>query len=275
MVKKIGTIIERFGETIISLGFATSDDLQAALAEQKARESRGEKPILIGMLMVKMGVITLSQFVTAINSRNNDLNFILSEDAVRIVTRVKSLLLETDKVISLSSAVENEGVSSLVSQFAIALALIGDGSILLIDAHPDKSSLHKIFRLPQSPGLFEILEKKQDYQQLIQETSLPTLSLLTIGQNTGSSYQLFLSETFPELIREVRSKYRYILIDTPPFLKYPESAVVASRTDGVVLLIASGKRNKSEILEVKRSLDGLRVKLFGYVFSEFKSASIF
>ena len=274
MAKKTETITELFGETIISLGFATAVDLQSALEEQKAREARGEKPILIGMLMVEMGFITLNQFVTAINSRKKDLNLFLSEDAVRIATRVKALFSDSDKVIAFSSARENEGVSSLTAQFAIALTLMGEGSILLVDSYPDNSSLHNFFRLPQYPGLFEILEKKQDYRQLIQATSLPTLSLLTAGKHAGSSFPLFLSEAFPELISSVRAEYRFVLIDTPPFLNYPESAVVASRTDGVVLLISAGQRSKSEIVEVKRNLDGLRVKVFGYVLSE-KSHSIF
>jgi capsular exopolysaccharide synthesis family protein len=268
MAKKNETITVLFGETIASLGFVNPSDLHLALQEQKARAARGDKPILIGMLMVEMGLITLNQLVKAINSHEKDLNLFISEDAIRIATRVKALFSERDKVISFSSAVEKEGVSSLISQFAIALTLMGEGPILLVDAHPHRASLHRFFRCPQNPGLLEILEKNQDISHSIQETSLPTLSLLPAGNNSGGSYALFLSESFPLLLKSLREQYRFVLIDTPPFLKYPDAAVVASRADGVVLLVSAGRRSKSEIIEVKRNLDGLRVRVMGYVLSE-------
>lgn len=268
MAKKDKTATVLFGETIVNLGFINPSGLQLALQEQKAREARGDKPILIGMLMVEMGLITLNQLVKAINSNEKNLNLFISEDAIRIATRVKALLSERDKVISFSSAVEKEGVSSLISQFAIALILMGEGPVLLIDAHPHRASLHRYFRCQQTPGLLEILEKNQDISHSIQETSVPSLALLPVGNNSGDSYALFLSESFPLLLKSLREQYRFILVDTPPFLKYPDSAVVASRADGVVLLVSAGCRSKSEVIEVKRNLDGLRVRVLGYVLSE-------
>jgi capsular exopolysaccharide synthesis family protein len=268
MAKKDKSISALFGETIVSLGFVNPADLHLALQEQKAREARGDKPILIGMLMVEMGLITLNQLIKAISSHTKDFNLSISEDAIRIATRVKALFSERDKVISFSSAVEREGVSSLISQFAIALTLMGEGPVLLIDANPHRASLHSFFRCPRTPGLLEILEKNQGTSYSIQQTSLPSLSLLPAGNNSGDSYSLFLSESFPLLLKSLREQYRFVLVDTPPFLKYPDATVVASCSDGVVLLVSAGYRSKSEIIEVKRNLDGLRVNVLGYVLSE-------
>lgn len=261
-------VTEFFGETIISLGYASADDLLRALQEQKLRQTRGEKQILIGMLMVEMGMITLTQLVKTINIHQQSLNLFISEDAVRIAIHLKALISEKDKVISFSSAVAREGVTSLVSQFAIALALMGESPILLVDAHPQRANLHRLFQRQQGPGFFDILEKNIDYRQAIQETVLPTLSVMTAGEKPGSSYALFISEAYNQLLEKLKAHYRFILIDTPPVLEYPDAAVIASRTDGVVLLISAGHRSKSDIIEVKRSLDALRVRLFGYVLSE-------
>lgn len=268
MAKIDKSITEFFGETIISLGYASADDLQRALQEQKLRQSREEKPILIGMLMVEMGIITLTQLVKTINIHRQDLNLFISEEAVRIAIHVKARFSEKDKVISFSSAVAREGVTSLVSQFAIALSLMGESPILLVDAHPQRADLHRLFNCRQNPGFFDILEKNIDYRQAIQETALPTLSVMTAGDKPGASYALFISEAYNQLIEKLKAHYRFILIDTPPVLEYPDAAVIASRTDGVVLLISAGHRSKSEIMEVKRSLDALRVRLFGFVLSE-------
>jgi hypothetical protein len=49
---------DAFGETAVRLGYATSEDVQRAIEEQKVRRARGERPALLGTLMVDMGLIT-------------------------------------------------------------------------------------------------------------------------------------------------------------------------------------------------------------------------
>jgi Mrp family chromosome partitioning ATPase len=100
------------------------------------------------------------------------------------------------------------------------------------------------------------------------EIGLPSLSLITAGSRPYTSYALFLSDQFRELLNQVKQQYRFVLIDTPPLLEFPDSAVLASLTDGVVLLVSAGKRGKSDIIEVKRVLDAVKARLFGYVLSK-------
>ena len=63
----------------------------------------------------------------------------------------------------------------------------------------------------------------------------------------------------------LRERFALILIDSAPMLLYPDSTLLAPRTDGVVLVLSAGSRRKAEVLEMKRSLEGLKVPIIGTV----------
>ena len=67
------------------------------------------------------------------------------------------------------------------------------------------------------------------------------------------------------LLEELKSKFDVVLIDSAPILLVPESMVISSLVDGVVLVVDSKKYNKDLILKAKHLLENAKAKVIGTV----------
>ena len=192
----------------------------------------------------------------------------ISEDAVRLAARLKASFTDSDKMILFTGAVEREGVSTVAAQVAIALAQMDLGPVLLLDANLHAPSLHASFKVEQIPGLSDLIEKKAILEEAIHSTQFSLLSILPVGSTTVNSLSLFSSAGCSLLMEALRERFRFVIIDSSPILKFVDTTLLTSRFDGVVIAIAAGERRQSEVFEVKRILDGLRANIIGIVLCE-------
>ena len=134
-----------FGAMAVRLGYATPEQVLQALEEQRMRKSRGKKHVLLGLLMIKLGIITAGQ-MRQVMKNFNEMEALSSDDAIHLAVRIRSAFTESHKIILFTSAVEQEGVSRLTSQISNALALMEQGDVLLIDANFRSPTLHARIR---------------------------------------------------------------------------------------------------------------------------------
>lgn len=262
------TLPDLLADTVVRMGYASRADVDKAIEACAARGPHGEKPITLGMMLVEMNLITPGQWVKLVSLDGQGFKVPLSEDAIHIAARLRAKVAAGDRIISVCGLGGEEGTTLLAAQLGVALSLLGEGRVLLIDANLRGAALHGVFGLPRQPGLLDVLETTVDIETAIQATALPNLAVLPAGEKeSGISSVVVLHDAYVNLLARLREDYRFILIDTPP-LKYPDAPVIVTRTDGAVLVVAAPLRRKTEVLETKRTLDGLRVKLFGYALSE-------
>jgi Mrp family chromosome partitioning ATPase len=196
--------------------------------------------------------------------------FAATEDALWLASRLKVSLSDDDQVILATAAAGNSGVSVIAAETALALALMNLGHVLLVDANPygesrDEAPMYAHFEAPAGPGLAELLSGSIDIEKGIVKTGLPTLDVLPLGEPDDELVGLLLSESSTRLFQALRERYRLILVDAPPLMEYPETAVFAPRSDGVLLVIPAGSINRSRVVSVKQMIDGLNVPILGTV----------
>jgi polysaccharide biosynthesis transport protein len=182
-----------------------------------------------------------------------------------------SLLLSDDmrdlQVLAVASAISREGKSSLASQLAVSLANATGETTLLIDSDMRDPDLHEMFGLPLAPGLAEVLEHQATLDDAIVTSWSRSVHVLTAGRLTRSPHVLLGSGTFHALLDEVRARYRYIVIDSPPVLAASEALVVAKAADGTLLCTM---RDISRVGQVRQATERLRTagaRPLGAVFS--------
>jgi capsular exopolysaccharide synthesis family protein len=190
-------------------------------------------------------------------------NFI-SGDAVRLAARLKASFGGEERLLLFTGVFPGEGVSTIVAQIARAFALMGETQVLLVDANLRAPSLHEAFELPRQPGLTEFLEAGAPLA--VQATKLPNLSLLVAGRPAERNVELLLGERYSQLTEEIRERFPLVLMDSSPLLTSAETAALAQRADGVVLVVSRG-RGKSELIEAARTLRGLNRRVVGAILS--------
>lgn len=263
---------EPLGVAAVRLGYATPDQIQSALEEQQTRTSRGGKNALIGLVMEEMGILTAEQLMSILN-QYEDTHIPISDDAIRLAARFKATLSDDEKMMMFTCGYGLEGNTTIVTQIAVALSLMNQGGVLIVDANLRTPSLNRRFNLDQIPGLSDVLSKKCTVDEAISTTEIPNLSLLPSGDVVVNFMSLLLSDLCGDIFDELRSRYRYILVDSPPILQTPDAALIASRADGVVLIVSSGVRQKQDVYEMKRILGGINSRILGVILSEHEHIS--
>ncbi|MCI3927140.1 CpsD/CapB family tyrosine-protein kinase [Paenibacillus sp. TRM 82003] len=173
------------------------------------------------------------------------------------------------QTIVITSAMHGEGKTTTIANLAVAFAHIGK-KVLLIDADLRKPSLHDVFVKHNRGGLTNIIAGQYELGQMIQETHIEDLSLLPSGPLPPNASELLASQRFMELLKEAKSKYDMILIDTPPALTVTDAQIISSRCDGVLLVANVGKVKRQAVVQVKTLLDLVKANFLGVVLNQAK-----
>lgn len=160
------------------------------------------------------------------------------------------------KVLVITSASPSEGKSTTVSNLGVAIAEVNQ-RVLLIDADLRKPRLHEIFKLKNERGLNELLRSRDasvEINEFIQPTPVPDLFVMTSGAVTSAATSLLYSARLPEILKELRSQFETIIIDTPPMLQIPDARVIGRMADRVILVVRSGKTTRDAAIAARQRL---------------------
>lgn len=168
------------------------------------------------------------------------------------------------QVIMVTSSKPNEGKSTTSANMAVAFAQ-ANKRVLLIDADLRKPSQHHIFGKSNRSGLTSALFKQKELEEVIQQSNTENLSVIHAGPTPPNPSELLSSKQMATLLATTREMFDVIIIDTPPILSVTDAQIVATQSDGVVLVIDSGKVKKDAALKAKASLGHVNAKLIGVV----------
>jgi Mrp family chromosome partitioning ATPase len=73
------------------------------------------------------------------------------------------------------------------------------------------------------------------------------------------------SPKFKDLLEEVRKRFDFVIVDTPPLLAVTDPCAVAPRVDGVILTLRVGPRTRSSAIRATEMLDAIGANVFGIV----------
>ncbi|MEO0454824.1 MAG: polysaccharide biosynthesis tyrosine autokinase, partial [Verrucomicrobiota bacterium] len=145
---------------------------------------------------------------------------------------------ERPKVILVTSAIPGEGKSTVACNLARTLAFSG-ASTLLIDGDIRKGVVHEEFKISKEKGLADVLEGAMEWKEAIQEVDLPSLSVISRGSPKKSIGELLIHPISSSIIKEMKSQYDHVIIDSPPVLAADDTPSLAPKVDGVIMVMRS------------------------------------
>lgn len=163
-----------------------------------------------------------------------------------------------------TSTAPDEGKSTTLANLAVTMAQ-AEQKVILVDCDLRRPSLHTLFDLPNERGLTSVILEQGEAPLSLQPTGVPGLSLLASGPLPPRPADLLGSRRMEALIERLRAEADIVLFDTPPVIAVTDAAVLATRLDGVLLVLQAGKTRRDRAREARRLLEKVKANIVGVV----------
>ncbi len=173
------------------------------------------------------------------------------EEAIRTL-RNSILLTDFDrrlKSVLLTSASPSEGKSTVAAHLAATHA--GQHKrTLLIDGDLRRPSVHRLYQVPNSVGLSNVLLQQISWRDAVIRVEHPEdLDILPAGPSTRRASDL-IGMGLAQLIEEASREYDFIVLDAPPLLGFAEPLQMATVVDGVIVVARAGETSRKALSSV-------------------------
>lgn len=170
------------------------------------------------------------------------------------------------KTIVITSCSENEGKTTVTLFLAKAFAELGKRT-LVIDADMRKSVMAgRNLGAKNIHGLSELLTgMESELQNCINKTNVDNLYVMIAGNYPPNPSELLSGKYFDAILKVVREKFDYILIDTPPLGAVTDAAIIAKKCDGTAFVIGTERLNRREAFDVIQQLRTSGTRLLGAI----------
>ncbi|BBY78781.1 chromosome partitioning protein [Mycolicibacterium parafortuitum] len=194
-------------------------------------------------------------------------NSLIAEAFRKVRTNLQFLAVDNPpRVIIVTSSVPNEGKSTTAINIALALAE-AEHNVLLIDGDMRRPSLHQYLDLVGGVGFSTVLSGAASVDDALQKTRFPGLTLLTSGAIPPNPSELVGSQAARKLLRELRTQFDYVIIDSSPLLAVTDAAILAAAADGVLIMARFGSTKREQLAHAVGNLESVGAPLLGAVFT--------
>lgn len=162
-----------------------------------------------------------------------------------------------NKVIQVTSSVPAEGKSSLVLSLAVVLAKEGK-KVLVIDGDLRRSTLEETLGLPKKgPGLTDfILASTDQPDEFIVKHEKTGIHFMRTGDaKYANASDIFTSKRTQSIVADLKSRYDYVLFDTPPVMAVADARVIGQIVDKTIFVV---RWDKTPRKVARASIDLLR-----------------
>ena len=184
-----------------------------------------------------------------------------------------ALMNASNNVIAISGPAPEIGKSFITTNLAAILAQ-GGKRVLVIDGDMRRGYLHKYFNADIKPGLSELLNHQNSYEDVVQNSTVDNLYYITRGKSPVNPSELLSTDQFKAILEKASAHFDYVLIDTPPVLAVTDGIIIAQYA-GVNLLIARHGKTQIKELEITvNRFEQANVKVNGVILNDVQKGTV-
>lgn len=170
--------------------------------------------------------------------------------------------------IAVTSSIPGEGKSTVSANLAVSLGATGK-KVLLIDTDLRRPTVHKTFQVSNVPGISDlILNPSLPLSDLMCYKEDLKIYILPAGVLPPNPSELLASVNMKKIMGELEKHFDYIIYDVPPINSVTDPQIIASRVDGVILVVRSGYVQKDEVRKSRTALENVEARILGCVLND-------
>jgi len=169
-------------------------------------------------------------------------------------------------VVMITSPGRGEGKTLTVGNLGLAMAQEWQRRICIVDADLRRPQLHRLFGLPDGPGLCDVLTGHATLEEALVTLEEHQVTILPAGNVPAHPAELLGTTAMRRMMETLRSQFDRVVIDTAPATPLADVSILAPLVDRVLLVVRAGVTTKPSIHEAVSSIDPS--KLLGFVLNE-------
>lgn len=144
--------------------------------------------------------------------------------------------------LGVTSSIPGEGKTVTVANLAVAMAEIRRMRIVAIDCDLRQGGLAELYKLKSAPGVADILAGRAGLDDALIQTPISNLSILPAGRlGDANPTELLNSTAAARLMDELRDRFHYSLVDTPPVQRVSDVGVIGALCTGLIMVVRMHK----------------------------------
>ncbi len=180
----------------------------------------------------------------------------------------KQLSPRQSEVLLFAGATARHGAAPVAVNVAITLARQETFRVVVVDGDLDQPALAGLLGLEAAPGLADVLGGSASLQRVLQDSGVPNLFALVAGRTTSDSRLLLAGESMRAILRHLRGRFDWVLVDAPCWDGRPDVVALGSACDAVHLVAPAAEADSDTVKELLRLVPVQGARLRGCILTE-------
>ena len=169
-------------------------------------------------------------------------------------------------VVMITSPGRGEGKTLTVGNLGLAMAQEWQRRICIVDADLRHPQMHRIFGLPDGPGLCDVLTGRATLEEALITLEEHQVTILPAGNVPAHPAELLGTSAMRKTMDLLRGQFDRIVLDAAPAAPLADVSILAPLVDRVLLVVRSGVTTKPSIHDAISSIEPSQ--LLGFVLNE-------
>jgi capsular exopolysaccharide synthesis family protein len=217
-------------------------------------------------------------YLSEITESGNNATYVLDNPDTSLAESFRLLKSNLDffgldspaKTILITSPGQGNGKTTVSVNLALSMSQ-GDQKVVLVDADLRRPAVHKALKIPINPGLSEIIRGGTTAQSVVRMWKEDKLELITAGSRLPNVTEIAGSKRISAILADLKEVFEVIIVDGPP-LVISDAYNLASKVDGMILVLVPGQTREEQARVMKDQLDRAGAKVIGVVFNKMSLA---
>lgn len=213
-----------------------------------------------------------------IGENNNDTNLVVfdkSQSAIAESFRaVRSSLqfiykkhdLKGSKTVMVTSSVSGEGKTFCSINIASVFALSGKRTVLVgLDLR--KPKIFDDFEIDNDLGAVNYLIGQKSLEEITKSTKVNDLDVITSGPVPPNPSELLMGETMKQFMDELKAKYDYVVLDTPPLGLVADAIELVNYVDASLYIVRQDYTKKDMLTMINKKYGNGEIKNISFLYN--------
>jgi capsular exopolysaccharide synthesis family protein len=158
------------------------------------------------------------------------------------------------KTIVVTSALPDEGKTTVSSNLAVTLAFSG-ARTLIVDADLRRGQVSHVFGAVNCNGFSNVLLQKKTWRECVYTTSIENLFIMPCGPALHHTSEHLLGNVTDQFLVSIYSQFDYVVFDSPPVIILDDTLCLAPKCDATLFVL---RFNTSSVRPSRRALELLQ-----------------